>query len=54
MNRFFANIYIAYENLMVNVDQQHYLQRLKQKKQPILTAMIWWYLCVNIVEVEKQ
>jgi len=40
---------------MVNVDQQHKLQKQEQNKTGIVfTAMTWWYRCVNIVDVEKQ
>jgi len=51
----YVRLYVACGNLLVNVDQQHNLQRLTQKIQEVcLTAMTWFYRCVSIVDVEKQ
>jgi len=48
-------LYIVCEYLMVNVNQEHNLQIQTQNiTGSVLTAMLYWYCCVNIVDVEKQ
>ena len=48
-------LYITCENLMVNVYQQHDLQRQKQNKiDNASTALTLWCGCVTTVDVEKQ
>ena len=63
LNRFSGNIfsykyvrlYIGCGNLMVNVDQQHNLQRLTQNKTGnVRITVTLWCGCVTIVDVEKQ
>ena len=50
-----VRFYIACGNLMVNVDQQHYLQRLSQNKTSIIRrAMTIWRRYVIIIDVEKH
>jgi hypothetical protein len=51
----YRRLYIGIGNLIVNVDEQHNLQRLTQNKTgSVLTTMTLWYNCVTIVDVEKQ
>jgi hypothetical protein len=58
MEKYFVKrcfFYIECGNLMVNVDQEHNLQRLLQNSTgSLLTAMKYWYRCVTIVDVERQ
>jgi len=51
----YVRFYIACENLMINVDQQHNLQRQTLKMTgSVHKAMTLWCRCVNTFDVEKQ
>jgi hypothetical protein len=48
-------LYITCRNLMVNVDQQHNLQRQSQNKRgKVHKTVIFRCCCVTIIEVYKQ
>ena len=48
-------LFIACGNLMVNIDQQHNVQRQTQNKtgNVHITVILWWG-CLTVVDVEKQ
>ena len=63
LNRFDENIYsfeyvcsyIVCENLMVNVDQHHNLQRKTQNKTDSLSITVtFWCICVTVVDVNSN